>query len=285
MFKKIISISFICSIGLNAFAGIDAVNRNVMEQQKGNYPNMDRRESTPLGAIQKAFDKNKGAVYDIDHNPSEVIKIRMRESLDTSIDLPRWEDIKHVVTGNEQFIKAIKTKSNQVLLKPIEIGVDTSVTIVGLNTYRLYVRVEGYNSKNIPDIGVNIHAIPPSGMINNKSDKQQQDAVTDWLTQPVPTSPAGMDFEWSMAGDRDIAPELVYSDGTRTWLYYGEQLDKRNLPVVFMVEDGIDIPVNNKVIGKSIVVSGAGTLTLKNGVKTTCVYPTKLGRRIHAKKK
>ena len=83
-----------------------------------------------------------------------------------------------------------------------------------------------------------------------------------------------INFNFSMSGERSIAPTRVYSDGYRTWLDYGDEIKHKKLPTIFAVIDGIDTPVNVQRIRNRLVVQGSGKFTLKNGDKYVCIYPT-----------
>lgn len=256
-------------------------NTDVNKQINGDFGLMTRAESLPLGAIQHAWDKtnNRSGIYEVEYRSNSVIKIRVREHMVSTISLPKWEKIEKVLVGDEGIVRATIPKHNIVILEPQDfVGTDTSVTIIGQgHTYILYVRLEGYNSKSIPDIGVTIKAHPPQGfLVKNKLNKQKT-LRQDYL-QRVLTKPEDLSFDFSMAGDKSIAPKIVYSDGIRTWLYYGKHINKTRLPAVYSVIDGVDVPSNSTRIKNSIVVQGDGFLTLKNGAKVVCVYPTHLGR-------
>jgi ComB9 competence protein len=271
-------VSFSASGVVSVYADEDVSN-----QVKGNYPDMERGDSVPLGTIQHAWNKAKGGAYNVEYRANEIIKVRLREWMDTTIVLPKYEKIQRVIVGNDSYIRATKHQDNIVTLKPLEVGVDTNLTIVAHNTYVMYVRVEGYNSKNLPDLRVNVKASPPRGLLNAGDKPLTKKEIHDYLGQAV-TNPEDLDFDYAMSGNPDIAPERVYSDGIRTFLDYGAYLNKRNLPAVFLVDDEVDMPANTAVIKNSIVVDGSGILTLKNGGKTTCVYPTRLGRHSYVKK-
>ena len=257
-------------------------NQKVVEQNQGDFGEMKREKSTPLGAIQPIFDKSKkSAVYDIEYNPSKEIRLRLREWMQTVIVFPKWEKIKKVAVGNDLLVKAVLAKDNVVILTPIEIGADTSVSVIGENTYSFYTRTEGYNSNNMPDLKVNVRAFPPKHIVDSPAHSDVKDEVKHWLSEPI--NPMDLDFNYSMSGSESIAPEFVYSDGHRTWLYYGDKMQERNQPAIFVVEDGVDIPVMNDTFDKYIVVQAKGRLTLINGTEVTCIYPSHLGRHSYVR--
>ena len=249
-----------------------------IQQKKGEY-GMLKRPEIPLGTIQKSMDRSKpsDSIHVVDFKRHETIKIRMREQMSTMIELPAWETVLKVVIGDQALLNSSIERKNAVTLHPKEyIGGDTDVHIVGEgHIYKLYVRVEGYESKNVPDIGLIIRARPPEHMLAKDEELEEQE--TDHLQKSL-TNPEDLDFKFSMSGDRSIAPKLVYSDGVRTWLYYGEDGHKKTIPAVYKVVDGVDTPAFSIRQKNAIVVRGKGILTLRNGGKVTCVYPSDLGR-------
>lgn len=168
-------------------------------------------------------------------------------------------------------------KDNIIHIEPQDyVGADTNLALLGRgHTYLFYVRFDGHNSNKIPDLGIKIRTHPPKNVKNGKALKNKELLNFDYL-EAVITSPEDLNFNYSMSGNKEIAPNRVYSDGYRTWLNYDQSIKKRNLPSVYAVIDGVDTPVNTTRIKNSIVIQGSGVFTLKNGHKVTCIYPTKM---------
>lgn len=253
-------------------------NADVENQVKGDYPLMSRKESLPLGAIQHIWDNDKkgAGIYTVDFNPREIIKVRLREYMTTTLSLPHWEKIASYELGDEgaYFVKRINDSTLTIKTYSL-IGTDTSLTVFGESgqIYGFYLRAEGYNSKNISDIIVYVQAPLCLKMTSFKKtqtiDSDSQDFIED-----SPINPVSFDFNYTMAGDPSIAPKRVYTDGIRTWFDYGESLQKQDLPVIFAVVDGVDTPLNVHRDGNVLVAHGTGKFTLKHGKKLVCVYPT-----------
>jgi type IV secretory pathway VirB9-like protein len=227
--------------------------------------------------MQKAWDKNeKGAgVYIINFDPREIIKITVREYMTTTVIFPAWETISEVVVGDDGNYQILKPRDNIVMIRPINyVGLDTSITMVGSHghVYGFYVRVEGYNSKNISDITVRV-IVPAPLSTNCKTSKFQ--VKNDYLDEAYFSS-SKLNFKFSMSGDETIAPNLVYSDGVRTWFDYGDRLDERKIPTFYSVIDGYQQAINVTVDGDRLVAQGSGSFVLKSGDRATCVYPTKI---------
>lgn len=252
-------------------------SQEVVDELDGNYPKMTREPSVPLAAMQKAWDKNeKGAgVYIINFDPREIIKITVREYMTTTVIFPAWETISEVVVGDDGNYQILKPRDNIVIIRPVNyVGLDTSITMVGSHghVYGFYVRVEGYNSKNISDITVRV-IVPAPLSTNCKTSKLQ--VKNDYLDEAYFSS-SKLNFKFSMSGDETIAPNLVYSDGVRTWFDYGDRLDERKIPTFYSVIDGYQQAINVTVDGDRLVAQGSGSFVLKSGDRATCVYPTKI---------
>lgn len=259
-------------------------NPEVEKQVTGDYSEMERQESYPLGAIQKAWDRAEegSGVYRAIYRPSEVIKFRVREFMATTLVFPKWEHISDVIIGDPASYDVTVIKPHVLSVKAKDnIGVDSSITLVGASgrVYSFYVRTEGYNSHNISDVAVYIK-VPtggpdPSKPLDAKEAKHNKD---DYLEEAY-FDPSQISFAFSMAGDKSIAPERVYSDGIRTWFDFGKRLVRQNLPTIYKVEDGVDTPLNVAREGTKVVAQAAGTFTLKHGKKTVCVLPSEKGAK------
>ena len=249
---------------------------NVVDELDGNYQKMIREPSVPLASLQKVWDKlEKGAgVYIVNFDPREIIKITVREYMTTTVIFPGWEAINEVIVGDDGNYQILKPKDNIVIIRPINyVGLDTSITMIGHSghVYGFYVRVEGYNSNNISDITVRV-IVPAPNNINYKNSKIPE--KNDYLDEAYFNS-SKLNFKFSMSGDESIAPNLVYSDGVRTWFDYGEKLDEKKIPTFYSVIDGYQQAINVTVDGDRLVVQGSGSFVLKSGDRLTCFYLTK----------
>ncbi len=282
---------------------LNAGNENVEQHHDGKYPRLERQHS--LGAIQQAFDQSteEAGVYKVTYSQQALIKLRLREFMTTIVVLPSWEEIVDIIVGDKSTFEASKKESHIFLLKPKDfIGADSNITVLGRSglVYTFYVRSEGYNSVNLPDLRVHVHVpgdIPRQFPIQSPSqngtkedfDKRgenpslQQDRLAHSTKDYPQTLPPKMDrlnFKWSMAGDQTIAPRQVFSDGVRTWFNFddgaGSKIEEKDLPVISRVLDGVDTPINTRIEDNLIVAEATGIFTLKNGNRITCVYPTDL---------
>lgn len=259
---------------------------------------MERQPALPLGQIQRAWDKAppKAGVYEVEYKADQVVKIRVRQYMPTTIVFPSWETFSAApLLGDTFAFEAAFEAGNKLVIRAKQVGADTAVTVFGDsgNVYAFYVRAEGPNSKNIPDVLVYVHAPMPlsvlgkmmgakggpgaggvklasasSGAIGPGTGKKNPDFLHD-----VPFDPSKLRFDFTMSGDKTIAPERVFSDGVFTWFDFGDKWLSSDLPAVYRVVDGVDTPVNTRVKGTMLVAEATGAFTLRNGQRTVCVRP------------
>ena len=193
------------------------------------------------------------------------------------IVFPKWERIGETVIGDGSSYEVSVVKPNVISVRSKDnIGVDSTITLMGESgrVYSFYVRTEGYNSKNVSDVAVYVK-VPYSGPDPSLPLKPKKEA-DDYL-QDAYFDPSKMSFSFSMAGDKSIAPERVYSDGIRTWFDFGSRIHRQNLPTVYKIEDGVDTPVNVSRDGTKVVAQASGSFSLKHGQKVVCVNPSDKG--------
>lgn len=270
-------------------------NIEVEKQKDGKFPRLERQHT--LGAIQRVWDKapNQAGVYAVTYSQEQLIKVRLREFMTTTVVLPSWEVIEEIIVGDVSTFEAVQKGNHILLLRCKEfVGADSNITAVGKSglVYTFYVRSEGYNSENLPDLRVHVHVpgdIPMSFSEGNsgkekgnlgKAALSSEEKMKNTLEYPSIIAPklSRLNFKWSMAGDSDIAPRQVFSDGVRTWFNFdngtGKLLEQQDLPIIARVIDGVDTPVNTRIEGSMLIAETEGVFTLRNGTKTVCVYPT-----------
>lgn len=281
---------------------IDSVSANpdVEDEARGRYPVMQREESLPLGQIQRAWDKaptGKG-IYNVEFSPERVTKIRVRQFMPVTIVFPEWETLSSDPEAGDNFVFAAeRAGANKLVVRAKFVGADATITVIGDSgtVYPFYVRAEGANSVNIPDVVVYLHAAPPlAGVVmasNTRDAKDGKPAAPASLkpaagngrevtgekapdfVKPIAFNPDKLTFDFNMSGDRSIAPRRVFSDGVFTWFDYGAKWDREDLPAVYRVVDGVDTPVNTRIKGTMLVAEAAGAFTLRNGQRVVCVRP------------
>ena len=256
-------------------------NPDIEQQVKGQYPTLERQESLPLGAIQHAWDQASATagVYQALYHPSEIIRVRCREMMATTLVFPAWERIDRVVVGDPAAFKVETPKPHLILIQPQEFtGVDSNLTAIGASgkVYSFYLRSEGYNTKHVSDLTVYIRIRKPEVLpqaLAAKISPAKSSLASDYLEEAT-FDPARLDFAFDMLGNAEIAPERVYSDGIRTWFDYGPDIKRRTLPAVYSIVDDVDTPLNVNREGNTLVAQSAGRFTLRAGQKVVCITPS-----------
>jgi ComB9 competence protein len=254
----------------------------------------------PLGQIQHAWDSAdaKAGVYSVDYTADRVMRVRVRQFMPTTIVLPSWETFSaDPLVGDSFAFEAGWAAPNKLAVRAKQIGSDTAITLFGDsgNVYAFYVRAEGANSVNVPDLIVYVRATMPMSVISRMVKQASSEKISAETAKPLPSiarreknvtgelspdfvkgmgfDPTNLRFDFSMSGDRSIAPARVFTDGIFTFFDFGERWDTSDLPAVYRVVDGVDTPVNTRVKGTMLVAESSGAFTLRNGQRTVCVRP------------
>jgi len=290
----------------------------IVPQSQGQYPILERSPTLPLGAIQRAWDAPYSSLGQISPGvvryawrPDNVMAIRTREFIMTTIHLPSFENIKSVVVGDPVIFKAQQISGNVFGVRPNHSGADSNITVLGTsgNVYSFYVRSEGYNTDQISDITVYVEAESPGGVGGVSSitpgfasgsggfpagyNGQDINTLSTALSSSInggPSSapdyirkiafrPDALNFDMTILAptpeDTAIAPLRVFNDGVWTYFDFGDKVDSMRRPVVFLVEDDVDTMINTRTVGPKgniLIAEAMGDFTLRNGNRVICVY-------------
>lgn len=290
--------------------GLSNYNSGIMSQAgaqlSGDYGMMHPYGSMPAGAVQDAWNRPFDNMSAGQSAPGTIryqwtadliMPVRLRAGMVTSIVLPEWEAAQDVLIGDGAAVEATILRPNQVAVKSVQTGLDTSLSIIGGsgNVYTFYLRTEGRNTKLVTDLQVFVQAAPSrgsgewfNGELRNAYTPLQRGDRTASSTSPsisVPGSASQGDepvpadrreFNLKMyevsPGDRAIAPEYAYTDGRFTYLHFSPGVTDR--PAVFRVVDGVEGRVNTRVTGRHsevIIVEAIGDLILRSGTRSVCI--------------
>jgi len=293
--------------------GLSDFNSGVMSQAgaqlSGNYGSASAFGSMPAGAIQDAWNRPFDNMGSGQSAPGSIryqwtsdliMPVRLRSGMVTSIILPDWEAAQDVLIGDGAAVEATILRPNQVAVKSVQTGVDTSLSITGGsgNVYTFYLRTEGRNSKILTDLQVFVQAAPSkassdwfnsevrgafvqksSGVASagEEGDETRSISIPESASQgdePVPMD--RREFNLKMyevnAGDRIIAPDYAYTDGKFTYLHFSAGVTDR--PAVFRIVDGVEGRVNTRISGRHsevIIVEAIGDLVLRSGTRSVCI--------------
>lgn len=174
--------------------------------------------------------------------------------------LPLHEKIEHVIL-DEQNLQYHIPKNNLVILtcKNLE-NLQTFFTIVTSNN-KIYSWSINSNIKynNRPQHIKIKNSTPP-------------DIKKDFISKKY-YIPSKFNFNFTMSGNTNIAPNRVFSDGHETWLDYGPKINKINLPIILKREANKNMIVDVIKKHQMLIIQETGTFILKNGNKITCIKP------------
>lgn len=302
-------------------SGLSDYNSGMMSQAgaqlRGDYGSSVPYGSLPAGAIQDAWNRpfdnmsaGQSAPGTIRYQWTSdlIMPVRLRAGMVSSVVLPEWEAAQDVLIGDGAAVEATILRPNQVAIKSVQTGLDTSMSIVGGsgNVYTFYLRTEGRNTRLVTDLQVFVQAAPSrgsEGWFNGEARNAYQPAaqtvsagagdqsavVTPAGTQrgsiqlpgsasqgdePVPVDRRNFNLKMYEVneGDRIIAPEYAYTDGRFTYLHFSAGITDR--PAVFRIVDGVEGRVNTRVTGRHsevIVVEAIGDLVLRSGTRVVCI--------------
>ncbi|WP_114090153.1 TrbG/VirB9 family P-type conjugative transfer protein, partial [Thalassospira profundimaris] len=136
----------------------DSVVKQAKDQAEGRFGPMIRPRTS--GQIQDAWDyaeKNDG-VYVTDMCETCTYRVRTREYLVTLIELPAGEEITRIDVGDPRSWSVNKRDERRIAIRPASYGYDTSMIVYGGSghVYPFYLRAEGVNSINMPDLLVRL---------------------------------------------------------------------------------------------------------------------------------
>ncbi len=220
----------------------------------------------------------------------------------------RWYLIVTADLGDPTGFQVQVRAANLIAVRPSTYGVDTNLNVYTKagTVYPFYLRAESFNSVHVPDIVVHllgrekpkeIKGVEEDPVTQDKGGRQGKDSdkpndpaagAVHNLTHPapaagdfvraVPFDPSTLhgwkDYDlWGGGEDAErLKPEVVYRDDFFTYLQYGAAFDQVELPVAYVVRDGIDELVNSRVQGNTFIIeSVAPLISLKNGKSFLCI--------------
>ena len=261
-----------------------------------------------LRAIQPAFDEatpeQNTVVYR--YHPEHTYKVRLREYTLTTIILPEWETIKTFTLGDTLNFRFTPMGTPYIgALQMIHPGADTSMVIIGESgqIYTFYIRADSVRSEHLPHFMVYVHGDLPLSMQRAREEEQHQRklaaakaeedekaslemlaaaAKTDseqnsreYLRELPDIDPTQLRYHYRHNdGPAHITPMRVFDDGLWTYFQFGiDNLDRlQSAPAIYRVLDGVDTPVNTRVVNGFIVAElVAAGWTIRAGTAHVCV--------------
>lgn len=244
--------------------------------------------SSNLNMIQKAFDTSgpRDNTVHFKYSPDTTFKLRLREFMNTTIVLPRGEQIKSFSLGDETNFTFVPLSNDDEKLTnlaqvfPKYPGADTNMTIVGKTgrVYSFYLRSDSVRSTHLPHLVAYVN--DPAFVQNHEQPvppaQQQTEADPEYLRELGLVNPDDLEMDYAFVnGDMSLAPLRIFSDGYMTYFQFGkENLDQvQRLPTVYRVVDGYDSPANTRVVGGTLIADTiSDKWTLRNGESHLCVH-------------
>lgn len=259
-----------------------------------------------LRSVQEAFDKAKGTenVVVYDYALNKTYAVRLRTNMQTFIILPSWEKVKAFTLADDLYFQVRNftdsAMQNQLVLQSRVAGVDTNLIVVGESGqhYPFYLRSDPIDSPQLPHFTVYVNGVAPVNYLAQMEEEEKEavkkkeesfsmllnktsspidnlaleKARADYLAS-LPDRGEGVNLDFEVTGDPEIAPRAVYSKDGWTFFDYRETLPSDRLPIPYKVVDGYDSVVNFRIENGFMVVETESLegWTLRNGEKFVCV--------------
>ncbi len=257
------------------------------------YPTLHQpgRISPETGQIQRAWDdaETEAGVANYRMCNNCIYRVRTRELMVTTVVLPAEMNILQIDIGDAVGFEIEPRGQNMIVIRPDGFGTDTNMNVyTDVGTLSFYLRSEGFDSDHIPDLLVKIHGNDqlPKGVTsrNIRQDIQSEESSigAPQLNEFGDVSDAGdLSFDpsslrgwgdYKLKGSKALRPETVFRDDYFTYIHFGDKWIDLELPVAFVVIDGIDETVNTRVQGKTLIIeSTARLISLKSGESYICI--------------
>ena len=261
------------------------------------------RVSPVSATLQGAWDEapDHAGVADLRLCAACVYRVRTRELMVSTLVLPEDRTIERIDVGDSVGFEVRIRGSNLVVVRPRSFGIDTNMNIyTDKGVMAFYLRSEGFDSGHVPDLVVRIGQdglggdlagdapAPPAfdGGGGTGATPPAREAVPGLPAWPASGGPApafgdGHAFDpaelrgwgdYSLRGSETLRPETVFRDDHFTYVHFGDRWREIELPVAFVVIDGIDETVNTRVAGQTLVVESTSPLiSLKSGESFLCI--------------
>lgn len=269
------------------------VTRGPVEYASLNQPG---RISTETATIQQAWDSapDGAGVAEYRDCGACVYRVRTRELMVTTIILPNDRKISQVDAGDPVGFEIQSRAGNMIVVRPRTIGIDTNMNVyTDKGVMSFYLRAEGFDSGHIPDLVVRIESPAPlsgppaeratsNASITPGGNSKAFEGLDPAKVKKLKGLGAGsQEFDpaklrgwgqYTLKGAKALRPETVFRDDHFTYVHFGDRWRDIELPVAFVVIDGIDETVNTRVQGQMLIVeSTAVMISLKSGEQYLCI--------------
>ncbi|ALV00707.1 MULTISPECIES: TrbG/VirB9 family P-type conjugative transfer protein [Campylobacter] len=234
-----------------------------------------------LNALQQRFFQKKYSGYEntlnLDYQPNKTQKIRTRFAMATTLIFET--DITNYILGDTTGFKVeeIPSMPNAIAIKPMLIGIDTSLTIFTKDNklHTFYIFSTDYKNSKDPSLVIYIHDQNSKELIKEKQEKLAKDylIIKEGIAE-VRVKKSEIYNHYSQKakkGDEWLISEEIFNDKKFTYFKYDK--DKMpQVPAIFAVIDKQDSPVETRIIGNYVIAeTTAKKFTIKSGDSYVCV--------------
>lgn len=269
-----------------------------------------------LNAIQGSFFYKSHTDLDntlfIDYHLGQTCKIRLRYAMVTTMVFS--EPIEEVILGDgvgfstKLLGEERHESSNVLLIKPLQIGIDSNLTIIGKSgkIYAFYIFSTTFTSSKNPALSVYIsnqhffsqrQTQQPLALLEAKQAMPQ--VSTDVLdaehylrighgSNAMLIEKSAIKRGYRVLGNKKrawfclwlckvgmshpIMPSDIFNDAHFTYFKFNHQASQVKFPVVYKVVDGYDNPINTRIVGDYLIAEDiADKWTLREGGAHTCI--------------
>lgn len=240
--------------------------------------NLNALQGTFFTKKYQGFENTKNLNFEMD----KTQKIRTRFAMATTLIFET--DIQSYILGdNTGFkIEEIPNLPNALAIKPLLIGIDTSLTIFTkdnkLHTFYLYST--DYKSNKDPDLIVYIKDDESKKEIEEKKERLEKDylVIKEGITEvKVKRSDIYKHYKQKTKKENEwLLAEEIFNDKQFTYFKYDK--DKMpQIPSIFVVIDNQDSPIETRTIGNYIIAeTTAQKFTIMLGNSHVCVEKIEL---------
>lgn len=225
----------------------------------------------------------------VSYSPTDVVKITLHHGITTGIQLEPGENFLDKFTGLENALQVTPKKNGLIAVKPLVPYADTNLTIMSdLRTYLFEVKIRnpketkhGLNDVSDKNLTYQLFYRYPDKQHQldvaryNQALKEKTEAKAQQCDNSELVDPTNLNYGYSMAGSRGIAPIAVYDDGQFTYLKFHRDTP---IPSVFTVDaENNETVVNKRMRGDTLVIlETAKRFTLRRGLDVLTIRPTRV---------
>ncbi|MBZ7963314.1 TrbG/VirB9 family P-type conjugative transfer protein [Campylobacter sp. W0049] len=234
-----------------------------------------------LNALQRRFFLKKYTGYEntlnLNYQENKTEKIRTRFAMATTLIFET--DVTNYILGDTTGFKVeeIPNMPNAIAIKPMLIGIDTSLTIFTKDNkiHTFYIYSTDYKNSKDPSLVIYIHDENSKKALEEKEEEIKKDylVIKEGIAE-IKVKKDEIYRHYSQKARKDsewLISEEIFNDKKFTYFKYDK--DKMpQVPAIFAVIDKQDSPVETRVIGNYIIAeTTAKQFTIKSGDSYVCV--------------